>query len=83
MKNILVVILLSMLIGDGYETRSRTAALSSLVQTERLFARTCGEKGIRASFVAFFAGDAIAFIPEPVKYKDAVKGLPAPDPHSV
>ena len=58
-------------------------ALRSLVETERSFAKRCGEVGIRASFLEFFADDAIAFTPQPVRYKEAVKNLPAPDPHAV
>lgn len=81
MQTIVVAFLLPVFVAGGGETQSRSDALSTLVQTERLFARTCGEKGIRASFLEFFADDAIAFFPEPVKYKAAVKNLPAPDPH--
>ncbi len=51
--------------------------LTSLVEAERDFARTCGEKGIRASFLEFFADDGIAFQPHPVRYKEAVKNSPA------
>lgn len=52
--------------------------LASLVETERSFARTSIEKGIRASFMAFFADDAVVFRPHPVKYKEAMKSVPAP-----
>ncbi len=54
------------------------ANLSALVETERTFARTSVEKGIRASFLEFFADEAIVFQPHPVKYKEAVKDRPAP-----
>jgi ketosteroid isomerase-like protein len=83
MLNIVIVLFLPLFVLAGEETRSRADALSDLVQTERSFARTCGEKGIRASFLEYFADDAIAFFPQPVKYKAAVKDLPAPDPHLV
>lgn len=52
--------------------------LSSLFDAERAFAKRCGEVGIRASFLEFFADDAIVFSPHPVKYKEAVKDRPAP-----
>ena len=82
MYNVLVFLLVILVVG-GNETRGQSSDLSSLVQTERLFARTCGEKGIRASFLEFFADDAIAFLPEPANYKAAVKNRPAPDPRLV
>lgn len=50
--------------------------LRSMVETERAFAKRCGEVGVRASFLEFFADSAIAFTPEPIRYKEAVKGLP-------
>lgn len=83
MQNSIIVLLLSALAVDGGDTSSKSTALRSLVQAERTFARRCGEKGIRASFLEFFADDAIAFVPEPVKYKEAVKNLPPPDPHAI
>jgi ketosteroid isomerase-like protein len=60
------------------ETPTRSKQLTSLVETELAFARTCKEIGIRASFVKFFADDGIAFKPEPFRYKDVVKDLPSP-----
>ena len=63
----------------GFSQDSQTpAALSAMVETERDFARRCGEVGIRASFMEYFADEAIVFRPEPVKYKEAVKDRPAP-----
>jgi ketosteroid isomerase-like protein len=47
-----------------------------MVESERAFAKRCGEIGVRASFLEFFADSAIAFTPEPIRYKEAVKGLP-------
>jgi ketosteroid isomerase-like protein len=55
-----------------------SSTLSSLFEAERAFAKHCGEVGIRASFLEFFADDAIVFRPHPVKYKEAVKDRPAP-----
>jgi ketosteroid isomerase-like protein len=54
-----------------------SAALASLVEAERAFARACLEKGIRASFTEFFADDGIAFQPQPVNYKETVREQPA------
>ncbi len=64
--------------------QSLSPALSSLFEAERAFARASVEKGIRASFLEFFADEAIVFQPHPVKYKEAVKDRPAPpDPLAV
>ena len=52
--------------------------LASLVAAERAFARTSVEKGIRDSFLAFFADDGINFQPHPVKTREAILKRPAP-----
>jgi ketosteroid isomerase-like protein len=41
--------------------------LASLIETERAFARTSVEKGMRDAFLANFADDSIVFRPGPVK----------------
>jgi len=60
------------------QERQLPAGIESLVETEREFARTCVERGIRSSFLEYFADDAIVFQPNPVKYKETVRDLPAP-----
>lgn len=55
-------------------------ALAALVATERAFARTCGEKGYRASFLEFFADDGISFQPHPVNTRETLSKLPAAPP---
>lgn len=52
--------------------------LASLVETERAFARTSVEKGIRDSFLMFFADDGINFRPHPTKTREALLKLPPP-----
>jgi ketosteroid isomerase-like protein len=52
--------------------------LMSLVETERAFAKTSVAKGVRESFLAFFADDGIVFRPHPVRYKEAAAKTPAP-----
>ncbi len=47
-------------------TRAASPALTSLVEAERAFAAMSVEKGVRASFLAFLAPDAIVFRPGPV-----------------
>jgi len=46
--------------------RAPTRAASEIAAQERAFARMCVEKGMRASFAAYFAPDAIDFEPQPV-----------------
>lgn len=76
--------LLVIALSAGGDKASKPAALRSLVEAERSFARTCSEKGIRASFLLYFADDGIAFKPEPFRYKEFMKDLPPqPDPMAV
>jgi ketosteroid isomerase-like protein len=55
-----------------------SAALDSLVAAERAFARTSVQKGIRESFLEFFAEDGVNFQPHPVKTRAAILKRPAP-----
>jgi len=54
------------------------SALASLVEAERAFARASVERGVRDSFLAFFADDAINFWPHPVNAREALLKQPAP-----
>jgi ketosteroid isomerase-like protein len=58
--------------------KEESPALASLVAAERAFARTSVEKGIRESFLAFFADDGINFQPHPTKTREAYLSRPAP-----
>lgn len=53
-------------------------AMQSLADTERAFARTSVEKGVRESFIAFFAEDGLNFQPHPVNTQEAYRRRPAP-----
>ena len=55
-----------------------SSALQSLVEAERAFSRTSVAKGIRESFLAYFAEDGINFQPHPVKTREAILKRPAP-----
>lgn len=50
--------------------------LESLVGAERAFAKAATEKGIRDSFLEFFADDAIAFNPAPVSATARLRSRP-------
>jgi ketosteroid isomerase-like protein len=52
------------------------ARLASLVQAERAFARASVERGIRDSFLAFFAEDGINFKPEPANARKSLVDSP-------
>ncbi len=78
MRGLVLILLFSTVHMLQPEVPQRSTSLSSLVNAELTFARTCKQKGVRASFVEFFADDGIAFKPEPFRYKDAVKDLPPP-----
>lgn len=52
--------------------------LKALVESERAFAKTCTEIGVRASFTKFFADDGISFTPHPVNTREDFRNRPAP-----
>jgi ketosteroid isomerase-like protein len=80
MKKVAAVSFLSALLYSHGVAQSNQddPSLTSLVASERAFSRTSVERGIRASFLMFFADDAIVFRPHPVKYKEVMKKVPAP-----
>jgi ketosteroid isomerase-like protein len=51
--------------------------LDSLVNTERSFSRTAGERGTRDAFLAFLADDGIVFAPGPENGKKTWEARPA------
>ena len=60
------------------QEKKMSPALASLVAAERAFARTSVERGVRDSFLAFFADDGINFQPHPTKTREAFLSRPAP-----
>lgn len=54
------------------------ADLSSLADAERAFAKMSVAKGIRESFLTYFADDGIDFEPAPGVAKDSIRKRPAP-----
>jgi ketosteroid isomerase-like protein len=53
-----------------------SSALESLVSAERAFAKTATEKGIRDSFLEYFAEDSIAFNPAPISATARLRSRP-------
>ena len=79
MKRVLSGLLLLLVVASvGIGQRKQSPALVSLVEAERAFARTSVEKGIRESFIEFFADDGIGFDPHPTRVKEAYLKQPAP-----
>lgn len=62
----------------GFSQQKSSPALDSLVAAEKAFAATSVEKGIRDSFLMFFADDGINFQPHPTKTREAFLKRPAP-----
>ena len=52
--------------------------LQSLVDSERAFSRTSGERGVKEAFLEFFAEDSINFQPEPGPALERIREWPAP-----
>lgn len=59
------------------KSASVSGDLETLVNAERAFAKAATEKGIRDSFLEYFADDAIAFSPAPVSATERLRGRPA------
>jgi ketosteroid isomerase-like protein len=79
LKGLLAVVLaMTVLFSAGFSQRKSSKALDSLVAAEKAFAATSVEKGIRESFLRFFAEDGINFQPHPTKTREAFLKRPAP-----
>ena len=79
-RTVLATAMILMFAGSGIARKENrlSPALASLVEAERAFARTSVEKGIRASFIEFFADDGIAFQPDLIRVKETYLKRPAP-----
>jgi ketosteroid isomerase-like protein len=78
-RTLIIVLALSLLTVAGIsQDQTLSPALASLVETERAFARTSVERGVRESFLAFFAEGGVGFQPAPVKMRAAILSRPAP-----
>jgi ketosteroid isomerase-like protein len=78
-KRVLAVLLaLVTLSSVSFSQRKSSAALDSIVAAEKAFAATSVEKGVRESFLMFFADDGINFQPHPTKTRESFLKRPAP-----
>lgn len=51
---------------------------AALVAAERAFAKLSVDRGVRASFITYFADDGIGFAPHPYNVKEVLSNSPAP-----
>jgi ketosteroid isomerase-like protein len=65
-------------VGAVAQERGLSPSFSTMVQTERAFAKMCGERGVRDSFITFFADDVIGFCPHPEKTRETLMKSPPP-----
>lgn len=80
MKKILFLlsIILSLILSVVAQEKGLSPAFSSMVVTERAFAKMAGIHGVRNSFITFFADDGINFTPNPVKTRESLMSTPPP-----
>ena len=80
MKSLITAILLLSTLTSTALTQEKELppAQAEIVNAERAFARMCVERGIRDSFIAYFADDGIGFAPHPHKVKETLSQRPAP-----
>jgi ketosteroid isomerase-like protein len=71
MRNVVIGFLLIILTASILLAQDKTVSAdqAAMVATERAFARLGYERGIRESFIKYFAPECIVFAPDPVKYR--------------
>ena len=86
MRNIFftLVLLMSFAAGSLAQDKTASADQAAMVATELAFAKLGFERGIRESFIKYFAPECIVFAPHPVKYRaELEKSEPEKFPLSV
>ncbi|MBI3653468.1 MAG: nuclear transport factor 2 family protein [Acidobacteria bacterium] len=82
MKTLTLVLLFTVMGSATNFSQEKNPALDEVVEAERAFARASVAKGIRDSFIEFFADDGINFLPHPTNTKEAFSKRPAkPSPY--
>jgi ketosteroid isomerase-like protein len=66
------------LAASAVATTGLTPELSALVESERSFSSTAGVKGVKESFLEFFAADSISFQPDPGPAIARIRDWPPP-----
>jgi ketosteroid isomerase-like protein len=63
------MLFMSFAVNSLAQDRTVSADQAAMVATERAFAKLGYERGIRESFIKYFAPECIVFAPDPVKYR--------------
>src|SRR5688500_3834902 len=79
MKRFVSLLLPALFFTTGAFSQEKKSALDAIVKSEHAFARTSVEKGIRDSFIEFFAEAGINFQPHPTKTREAYAKQPVND----
>ncbi len=79
MKSFFVLLSLVCLLAATVSSKDKksASAVNEVADAERAFAKTSVEKGVRDSFIEFFAEDGINFTPHPTKTKANLSKRPA------
>jgi ketosteroid isomerase-like protein len=77
-KSLSIILLITVALITTAQQKSITPELLKLVNSERAFSQTSVQKGVRASFVEFFADDGINFTPHPGNAQENFRQRPAP-----
>lgn len=79
MKSFFVLLSLVCLLTTAVSSKDKksSSAVNDVADAERAFAKTAVEKGVRDSFLEFFAEDGINFTPHPGKAKENLSKRPA------
>jgi len=72
------MLIAALLPGVDAPQKKSPSPFESLVNTERGFAATSLQEGIRASFMRYFADDGVSISPKPHLYKEAALKTPPP-----
>jgi len=75
-----VVVVAGAVAGGALAAENLPPPLDAVVAAERAFAKRCGEVGIRASFLEFFASDAVSFLPDPGNARERLEKRPKEPP---
>ena len=73
-----ILLLLALAFTGWSQEKSLPPAQAEVVNAERAFAKLCVERGVRDSFIAYFAEDGIGFGPHPHRVKETLSQRPAP-----
>ena len=78
--SVAVITFIAVVVSVAGQEKGLSPAFSSMVSTERAFAKMAGMHGVRNSFITFFADDGINFTPHPVKTRENLMSTTASTP---